>query len=243
MKYCIVIGSGNAFNSDKRGHCSFLLDDIILIDCGPTILLKREELQIDFSKIKLVLITHFHGDHFAGLPFLILYFQYIVKRKEKLTILGPKNIKQQFFSLLELMYPNLKIDFEIDFIEKQNNYYFENYFISAFPITHKEESIGYKISDERHTFAFTGDAMLDEKVYNLLENVDIGIMELSLKTKEENSSHISLEEVIKDRKKIKVKKLYFNHIYDQLAEEVEKINEHISEFGKPLQDGMRIEFV
>lgn len=243
MKYFIVIGSGNAFNSDKRGHCSFLLDDIILIDCGPTILLKREELQIDFSKIKIVLITHFHGDHFAGLPFLILYFQYILKRKEKLFILGPKNIKQQYFSLMELLYPNLKIDFSIDFVEIQNTYYFENYLITAFPITHKEESIGYKISDSKHSFAFSGDTILNEKVYHLFENVDIGIIELSLKTKEESSSHVSLEEMIKDRKNIKAKKLYFNHIYDDLAEEVEKINERILGFGKPLQDGMRIEFV
>ncbi|MFN3603731.1 MAG: MBL fold metallo-hydrolase [Leptonema sp. (in: bacteria)] len=242
MKDCIIIGSGNAFNTDARGHCSFLLDSIFLIDCGPTILLKRESLNIDFSKIKVVLITHFHGDHFAGLPFLVLYFEYILKRKEILYILGPKHIKNQYWALMNLIYPNININFTIEFVEIQNTYTFQNYQITPYPITHKEESIGYKIFDGNHSFAFSGDTILDENVYPLYDNIDVGIIELSLKENANHTSHVSLEELILNRSKIKAKKLYFNHLYDELAEEVRKINQLNPEFGTPLYDGMRICF-
>ncbi len=242
MKECIVLGSGNAFNSDARGHCCFLLDEIFLIDCGPTVLIKREEFKIDFSKIKIILITHFHGDHFAGVPFLILYFQYILKRKEKLYILGPENIKKQYDSLMDLIYPNLQIDFSLEFIEIQEDYDFEEYHIKAIPMLHKEESLGYRINDSQNSFAFTGDTKWNDNIISLFKDVDVAIIELSFKEKIENSSHLSLEELRQYRNKIQPKKLFFNHLYDELSKEVEDLTKENFNFGTPLYDGMKIHF-
>lgn len=242
MKECIILGSGNAFNSDKRGHCCFLLDEIFLIDCGPTVLLKREEFNVDFSKIKMVLVTHFHGDHFSGLPFLVLYFQFILNRKEILYILGPRGIQNQYNALLNLVYPNMQINFPLEFIEIHDSYSFEEYYIKAIPMLHKEESVGYRINDSIHTFAFTGDTKWNESIITLFDDVDVAIIELSFKKKILDSSHLSLEELKQNREKIKAKRLFFNHLYDELSREVEILNTMNSGFGIPLYDGYKIYF-
>lgn len=245
MNELFILGSGNAFNINARGHTAFLLDQKILIDCGPTILLKTQEFRIDLSSLKYILITHYHGDHFAGIPFLLIYFKYILHRKEKLTIMGPEGLNIHFNKIMEVTYPNMEFDFEIEFIElnKNDEIFCNPYIIKSYPITHKEESIGYRIVDNKHSFAFTGDTILNEEVFILMDAVDIGIIELSLwDNPNQEISHVSLQELISLRDKINVKHLFFNHITDSLAEEVKKINQNIKPIGIPLYDGMKIDF-
>ena len=65
------VGCGDAFGSGGRSNTCFHVTGAsvnFLIDCGASSLpaLKRQGIARD--DIDLVLITHFHGDHFAGLP-------------------------------------------------------------------------------------------------------------------------------------------------------------------------------
>ncbi len=243
MENVVVIGSGNAFNTDGRGHTCFLLDSRILIDCGATILQKVESLKIDISKVDVVLVTHFHGDHYGGIPFLLIYYKYILRRERPLFLAGPEGIEVKYKELLNLFYPEMEFPYEIKFVKISSIYTFDKYYIQALPITHKEESVGYRILDEEHSFAFTGDTILNEQVYELLYNVDIGIMELSLwNNSEKKVMHVSLEELLVSRKRIKVKKLFFNHITNAIAEKIKEISKKDPSFGIPLEDGMIIPF-
>ncbi|MCS7206067.1 MAG: MBL fold metallo-hydrolase [Leptospiraceae bacterium] len=244
MKNLIVLGSGNAYNLDGRGHSGFLLDSKIMIDCGATVLLKANQYKVDLSSLDVILITHFHGDHYSGIPFLLIFFKYVLKRTEKLMIVGPKNLKTQIQQLIEILFQKQEFPFDVEIIEISPNetWKYQNYTIQTFPINHKEESIGYKIFDQNHSFAFTGDSVLDEFVFKLMDGVDVGIMEVSFLRKEPESSHISLEEVMENRAKIKTKRLFFNHLYDEIYHEIQKINHHTPGFGFPLYDGMVIEF-
>lgn len=245
MQECFILGSGNAFNLDARGHTSFLLDRKILIDCGATTLLKIQQFKVDISNLKCILITHFHGDHFSGIPFLLIYFKYILNRTDPIFIIGPEGIKTKFEQLIEINYPELQFPYSIEFIElnKRDSINFQEYKIKSYPITHKKESIGYQILDNHHSFAFTGDTILNQEVFDLLLNIDIGILELSLwKNPNLEVAHVSLEELIQYRDQIHVKQLYFNHLTDELAKEVKTLNQTYKNFGIPLFDGMRILF-
>ncbi len=90
----LIAGSGDAFGSGGRFQtCIALADDAqaaptTLIDCGATSLTALRKLQIDPAQITTVVVTHLHGDHFGGLPFLILDGQFR-RRTRDLTILGP----------------------------------------------------------------------------------------------------------------------------------------------------------
>ncbi len=73
-----TVGSGDAFGSGGRFQTCIALAahsaDVpsVLLDCGATSLTALRQQQIDLNQIEAVLVTHLHGDHFGGLPFLVL---------------------------------------------------------------------------------------------------------------------------------------------------------------------------
>jgi ribonuclease BN (tRNA processing enzyme) len=84
------IGSGDAFGSGGRFNTCFHVHGVsgnFLIDCGASSLIAMKRLPIDRNAINLILLTHFHPDHFGGVPFFILDAQLIAKRTRPLMIL------------------------------------------------------------------------------------------------------------------------------------------------------------
>jgi ribonuclease BN (tRNA processing enzyme) len=116
------IGSGDAFGSGGRFQTCILLhgaDRPLLIDCGASSLIAMKRLGIAPSTIKAVVLTHLHGDHFAGIPFLILDGQFS-GRTAPLTIAGPPSTRERIDSAMEVLFPgSTKINrrFSVDFVE------------------------------------------------------------------------------------------------------------------------------
>jgi ribonuclease BN (tRNA processing enzyme) len=116
------LGSGDAFSSAGRLQTCIQLDgggEQLLIDCGATSLaaLKRE--RIDPSAIAFVAVSHLHGDHFGGLPWLIIDGRFS-KRHTPLVIAGPPGVESRFEQALEALYPgalDAELPFELSFEE------------------------------------------------------------------------------------------------------------------------------
>jgi ribonuclease BN (tRNA processing enzyme) len=69
------LGSGDAFGSGGRFNTCFLVEaagGAFLIDCGASSLIAMRKFGVDPNRIHAVLASHLHGDHFGGLPFLLL---------------------------------------------------------------------------------------------------------------------------------------------------------------------------
>ena len=89
------VGCGDAFGSGGRQNtCFHVTGNSVncLIDCGASALPALKRYGITRNDIDLILITHFHGDHFAGLPFLLLDAQFS-RRSRPLVIAGPEGIE------------------------------------------------------------------------------------------------------------------------------------------------------
>ena len=67
------IGTGNAF-APTRYWSSFIANNRVLFDAPPTLLPHLKKLKIDTNAIEAIFIGHFHGDHYFGLPFLLLEY-------------------------------------------------------------------------------------------------------------------------------------------------------------------------
>src|SRR5215212_4543910 len=85
------LGSGDAFGSGGRLQTCILLEadgGRVLLDCGASSLIALKRFGVDPGLIDAVLITHLHGDHFGGLPFLVLDAQFS-RRERPLVVAGP----------------------------------------------------------------------------------------------------------------------------------------------------------
>src|SRR5262249_57667383 len=101
------VGSGDGFGSGGRFQtCIRLHDDgyTALVDCGATSLTAMKAQHLDPSEADAVVISHLHGDHFGGLPLLILDGQFS-RRTRPLTVLGPAGTGERLHAAMETLYP------------------------------------------------------------------------------------------------------------------------------------------
>jgi ribonuclease BN (tRNA processing enzyme) len=101
-------GSGDAFGSGGRNQACIHLHpeggDPVLLDCGATSLSALKKLGLDPSDIAAVFISHLHGDHFGGLPFMILDGQFS-RRTSPLAVVGPPGTAQRLADTMECLFP------------------------------------------------------------------------------------------------------------------------------------------
>lgn len=74
-----ILGSGNIYS--KWNSASYLVDDKILIDVPNGTHKTLKNRNIEPININKILITHFHGDHYFDLPFILL--EKLKKSKKK----------------------------------------------------------------------------------------------------------------------------------------------------------------
>ena len=116
------VGSGDAFGSGGRFQTCLLLSgagEPLLIDCGASSLIALKRARVDPSEIGSVLLSHLHGDHFGGVPFLILDGQF-TRRARRLAVAGPPGVKMRVESAMEVLFPgSTRVDrrFVTDFVE------------------------------------------------------------------------------------------------------------------------------
>jgi len=101
-------GCGDAFGSGARFqaciHLRLETGEAVLLDCGATSLTALRQAGLDPAEIGAVFVSHLHGDHFGGLPFLILDGQFS-GRTAPLLIAGPPGTRQRLTEAMECLFP------------------------------------------------------------------------------------------------------------------------------------------
>ena len=182
------VGCGDAFGSGGRFNTCFHLvgrNLNTLIDCGATSLVSMNKLAINRNEIETILITHFHADHIAGLPFFILEANYILKRKTSLTIVGPPGLKSRYAALMETAFPGTQAmdwsypltlrEFEIG---KPNQV--GHMRVTPSRVLHDERAgpcLGLRIEAEGKVIAYSGDSQWTDSLIGVARNADLFICE------------------------------------------------------------------
>ena len=106
MSELVFIGTSDAFGAGGRRQSAMLVrapGGSVLVDCGATTSGGLSELAIARDEIDAILISHFHGDHFGGIPFLLLGALYEDRRRRPLCIAGPRGIEARVRALATAM--------------------------------------------------------------------------------------------------------------------------------------------
>jgi len=242
-----VLGTGNAFNQQCRLNSSFLLDsqDLrILIDCGFTAPLALQKEKIEFSSIDYVFITHYHGDHFAGIASLLLGLKYVFKQHKKLTIIGPGDVKAKVIELLTVLYAGTEVmvyELNIEFVSvpiEGSTLNIGEMHVDVHKMIHSEASlpVGYVLKINTFRIGFSGDTSWHDGIIPFVNSCDKVILECNF-SETIGEGHISVEE-LECSIEIQEKKadLYLTHLYEGSSKKASK-------FGyQTLSDGDELNF-
>ncbi len=248
-----VLGTGDAFSTGGHPHSCYLLEPLkektgecrsVLLDCGPTAVPMLHGMGHDFTKIDLVLITHLHGDHTAGIGFLYLNYQFHSKRDRPIIVAGPPGTAETCETLYRACYREtvdlMERRFEVKYIELPEASETEISGLRVFPrkVTHMHEEIpyGYRISWRGKTIGMSGDTEWDEALIELADGTDLFIMECFTAGKQLRF-HTSLEDLKKNASRLRTERLLLTH----LGEDVRMLDAAGKLPFEPARDGQRLE--
>jgi len=227
MAEITFIGTSDAFGAGGRRQSAILLrtsGGAILLDCGPTTNSGLAQLGIDRGDIDAIVISHFHGDHFSGIPLLILAARFEDARQKPLAIAGPPGIEARVRDLAQSMGHPLEDDdcpFAISFQEFTIDRELEvgPVTLKAFAAHHQAESCphGLIVRTDSHRIAYSGDTGWFDDLPQHVAGCDLFICECTF-PKAGYEFHLDLEALIERRDAFDCGRLILTHLGPEMCE-------------------------
>ena len=178
----LFLGTGNAFAPGGLCWNGFLVNGRYLFEAPPQALMSLNKMECDINQIEAVVLSHHHGDHFLGMPFLLLRWQYS-GRKAPLTIVGPPGTEEVVRQLCALAYAgesNYRFDLRWEEMPPGATAQVGDLSLEAVAVKHDpklEHSLGLhaRVGDRR--FAYTGDSAMGDGVLDLARGAEVLVTE------------------------------------------------------------------
>lgn len=182
-----ILGCGDAFGSGGRFNTCFLMEAAgrrFLVDCGATALVAMQRLGVDPGGIDAVVLSHLHGDHFGGIPFLLLYDQHVARRETTLTIAGPPGTEGRIRTATETLFPGageMETRYPLAFQTLAAGETADVLGLSVTPaeVVHPSGAPSYalRVEADGRGFAYSGDTQWTEKLTEVTRGADLALVE------------------------------------------------------------------
>jgi len=213
------VGAGDAFGSGGRFQACISLRTPAthaLLDCGATSLVAMKRLGLDPGAVDAVVLTHLHGDHFGGLPFLVLDGQFS-RRERPLTIAGPLGTQERVLQAMEVFFPGSSTvprRFEMTFVglpDRQETRVGE-LAVTPFAVPHPSGAPAYALRVElaNKTVAYSGDGGWSEVLVEAAREADLFICE-AYSFEKPIKFHLSHAELLARRDDVRCRRLILTH--------------------------------
>jgi ribonuclease Z len=152
----IFLGTGGSWPTVKRNVSSIAIkrgSEILLFDCGEGTQRQFQQSNLSYMQISKIFITHFHGDHFLGLPGLIQTMQ-LNDRDKPLHIYGPKGMAELTSQLLTLGYFRPSYRIISHDVNNGDKIEFEDYSIHTLKVNHNVPAFSYCLLEHQRPGKF-----------------------------------------------------------------------------------------
>jgi ribonuclease BN (tRNA processing enzyme) len=239
-----LMGTGDAFASFGRSQSGYLIDapaGRILMEAGPGLLPALKGSGVSTDSFDLLLISHLHGDHFGGLPFLILDYMWETRRKKRLTIAGPPKLEERTWTLMRTMFPHFELDeikHKLKFVvlEAGHSVRLGKFKVSAIrsPHTKPDISLSLRIDGGGKSIVFSGDSGWNDELVALSDGADLFLCECTYFESAHLKFHLNYPLLAANRDKFNVRRMVLTHLGREVLSREDEI---ALEMG---YDGMKI---
>lgn len=201
----------------------------VLCDCGFSVPHRYFASCTDPEQLDFVWISHFHGDHFFGMPLLLLRL-WEMGRTRPLTVCGQRGVAEKISRALELAFPGFgaKLSYEVRFeeIEPDSPHQIAGLSFQAVQTVHSERNLGLMLDDGSKRLYYSGDGRPSEGVVELIRQCDIAIHEAFM-LQDEFPSHGSITGCLELFKDCRLCKLALVHLERKFRQEQANVIEEI----------------
>jgi ribonuclease BN (tRNA processing enzyme) len=238
----VFLGTGNAFASGGRNAMAILLraEGVgVLLDCGPTTLVALKRASLSPADVDLVLLSHHHGDHFAGVPFLLCHERYVGGRAKPFRVFGPPGTVSLLERAASLLFPGIEpgpfpIEYR-DLSPEEECREGESVWFRPFRVDHFPSGVafGYRVKMGVKTVVYSGDTAWTDVLARETEGADLFVCECSSlgPIPEKHTSH---DDLVRNRARISAARTLLVHAGDDVLAKERELAFELA------RDGMRV---
>jgi ribonuclease BN (tRNA processing enzyme) len=234
------VGSGDSFGSGGRFQTCIMVDgprSRFVMDFGASSLIALAKLGIEHNSIDAILITHLHGDHCGGVPFLLMDAMLSAKRTRPLTIAGPLDFERRMAEMQEILFPGSRAmtpKFPIDWIELQPGQAHSvlNLTVTAQRARHTAETnptaLRVEVGDK--VVAYTGDTEWTDDIAKIGVGADLLVAECYFYDKP-IKWHLNYPAIAAHRADFGAKRLVLTHMSREMLAHADSVPEECAHDG------------
>jgi len=238
------VGSGDSFGSGGRFQTCILVDGggmRFAIDFGTSSLIALKQQGIDHNSIDAILLTHLHGDHCGGVPFLLVDAMLGARRSRPLTIAGPRDLRSRMGAIAEALFPGSEVmvpKFPLDYVEMAvgERSVVGNLRVTPYAARHTWQTnpTCLRVEVGGKVIAYTGDGEWTDAMAQMGQGADLVIAECYYYAKPVRW-HLNYPAIVEHLRELGAKRVILTHMSDEMLSHANSVPEECA------HDGMVVE--
>ncbi|MCZ6874201.1 MAG: MBL fold metallo-hydrolase [bacterium] len=234
------VGCGDSFGSGGRFQTCILVDSPTMrfaIDFGASSLIALNQQGIEHNSIDVVLLTHLHGDHCGGVPFMLMDAMLAAKRTRPLVIAGPKDTQARLYEISEALFPGMHVmrpKFPLHYIDLEigQPHHILELVVTPQAARHTWQTnpIALRVEVGGKVVAYTGDGEWTEDLAKIGQGADLLIAESYFYHKPVKW-HLNYPAICEHQDDFGAKRIILTHMSQDMLAHVDEIPETCAEDG------------
>jgi len=234
------VGSGDSFGSGGRFQTCIVVDgprSRFAIDFGASSLIALAQQHIDHNSLDAIVLTHLHGDHCGGVPFLLIDAMLAAKRSRPLIIAGPRDLRRRMDRVREALFPGSHVmtpTFALEWIEMEPGarHTVLDLVVTPQPARHTAETnpTALRVEVGGKVIAYTGDTEWTDDVARVARGADLFIAECYFYDKAVRW-HLNYPTIAAHREHLDAKRVILTHMSREMLAHVAEVPEECAHDG------------